>query len=350
MAEDFVKIVTIKFTKNTMGKIIILGATGLVGAYTAIDLKEKGYDVVAVGRRICDNGFFEEHGISYYSVDVTRASDFQKLPGQNVEAIVHLAGAMPAAMEGYNPHTYVYTILDGTLNVLEYAQRCSARKIIFAQSRADSNYLMGKKPIPSDIVKKFPLKGDHSVYSICKNAAVDLIEHFYYQYGLKRFVLRFTTVYGYHPNPYFHVNGVKKIMAYRYVMEKAMKGEPVEIWGNPNRAKEIVYIKDVVQVIRKCVEATIDGGMYNIGRGVGVTLEEQIRGIVEVFSPQGHPSPIVYRPEKPDACEYVNDISKTVHELGYAPEYDYHKLLVDFKRNMEEEPMKQLWGVRADYE
>lgn len=333
-----------------MDKVIIFGATGLVGVYTALDLKQKGYNVIAVGRRVDDHGFFKLHDIPYISVDIMDSVGFQKLPSEGISAVIHLAGAMPATMKGYNPHTYIYSIIDGTLNVLEYAKKVSAKRIVFAQSRADSNYLMGKDPIPSDIVKKFPLVGDHSVYSICKNAAVDLIEHFYYQYGLKRFVLRFPTIYGYHPNPYFYVNGKKKMMAYRLLMEKAMKGETIEIWGNPQRAKEIVYVKDAVQIIRKCLEASSDGGMYNVGRGIGVTLEEQIKGIVDVFSSRGVVSSIVYRPDMPDAREYVNDISKTIRELGYSPQYNYHDLLVDFKKNMLEEPMKLLWGTRVDYE
>ena len=53
-----------------MGKIILFGATGLVGAYTAIHLKENGYDVVAVGHRKSDNGFFKENGIDYFSLDI----------------------------------------------------------------------------------------------------------------------------------------------------------------------------------------------------------------------------------------------------------------------------------------
>lgn len=333
-----------------MGKILIFGATGLVGAYTILDLKDRGYDVIAVGRRKSDNGFFGSHSIPYYSVDITCSSGFTDLPRDEIDTIIHLAGAMPASMSGYNPHLYIHSVLEGTLNVLEYAVVVSAKRIVFAQSRADSNYLMGKTPIPSDIVKKFPLTGDHSVYSICKNASVDLIEHFYHQYGIKRFVLRFPTIYGYHPNPYFYVNGVKKMMSYRLIMEKAIKGESVEIWGDPRRGKEIVYVKDAVQIIGHCIDSELDGGVYNVGRGVPVTLDEQINGIVSVFSNPNAPSQIIYRPDMPDAREYVNDVSKTQKELGYIPEYDYYKLLVDFKKYMMDEPMKQLWGTRADYE
>ena len=130
---------------------------------------------------------------------------------------------MPAAMKGYEPRKYIDSIVIGTLNVLNFALKTHVKKIIFSQSRADSNYLMGKKPIPSDIVKKFPLTGDHAVYSICKNAAVDMIEHYYYQYKLKRFILRLPTIYAYHPNKYFYVDGIKKTIAYRLIMDKAMK-------------------------------------------------------------------------------------------------------------------------------
>lgn len=331
-----------------MKKIIIFGATGTIGAYMAIELSQK-YKIVAVGRRKSDNGFFEKNGIRYYSVDIEDKEDFLKIVEEDIYAVVHLAGIMPSAMEGYHPSCYINSVIKGTLNVLDFCVEKKVEKIIFSQSRADSNYLMGKTPIPSDIVKKFPLKGDHSVYSICKNAAVDLIEHYYYQYGLKRFVLRLPTIYAFHPNPYFYVDGNKKYMAYRYLIEKAIKGETVEIWGDPTKSKEIVYIKDAIQVFDKALDSKIDGGVYNVGRGVAVSLEEQIKGIVDVFSYPSKKSKIIYCPDKPNGREYVNDISKTREELGYNPQYDYIALLQDYKKYFEEEPFAELWGTRKDY-
>ncbi|MBO7110348.1 MAG: NAD(P)-dependent oxidoreductase [Bacteroidaceae bacterium] len=326
-------------------KIIVFGATGTVGAYTSVILKEKGYEVVAVGRRKSDNGFFNDYGIPYYSVDITKIVDFQHLANESgIDAIVHLAGVMPAQMEGYDPQQYIDSVITGTLNVLDFAVQKGAQKIVFVTSRADSNYLMGKEPIPSDIVKKFPLNSDHSVYSICKNAAVDLIEHYYHKYGLKRYVLRFTTVYAYHPNKFFFVNGIKKPMAYRYIMDQAMAGNDIEVWGDPTKGKEIVYVEDAVQLIEKSLLAECDGGVYNLGRGIPVTLDEQIKGIIEVFSKPGHESKLVYRPDKPDAREYVNDISKPMKELGYKPKFDYIEGLKALKHEMEIQRFAKLWG------
>lgn len=98
------------------------------------------------------------------------------------------------------------------------------------------------------------------------------------------------------------------------------------------------------------MESNLDGGMYNVGRGIPVTLKEQILGIVEIFSSEERPSAVVYRPDKPNARDYVNDISKTCRELGYKPEYDYKTLLIDYKKEMLAESFKKLWGSPADYE
>ncbi len=333
-----------------MYTILIFGATGTVGVYSALRLKELGYRVIAVGHRKSDNGFFADYDINYYSVDIVRPKEFCKLPQDKINCILHFAGAMPARMRGYDPQQYINTIVTGTLNVLEYSRRVKADKIVFTQSISDSLYLGGTtKPIPADIVRKFPLNNDHSVYVIAKNAAVDLIEHYYAAYGLKRFILRLPTIYLYHPDPYYYVNGKKQEMFYRQFIDKALKGEPIDVWGDPKRMKEIVYVKDFVQIVEKCVAAESVGGFYNVGGERGVTLEEQIKGIIDVFSPVDKRSVMNYLPDKPDASQFIFDITKTRRDLGYKPAYSYLESLQDFKQEMENQPFAKLWGKEEDY-
>lgn len=330
--------------------IVLLGATGTVGAYAAVALKEAGYEVVAVGRRNSDNGFFEEHGMRYLSLDITNKDTFMVLPQENVYAVIHLAGAIPARMQGYNPQTYIDSILTGTLNVLDYCVSVSVNRIVFAQSVADVSYMYGNNVlIPADALQKFPLNDDHSVYSICKNAAVNLIEHYYVKYRLKRFVLRFPNIYVYHPNPFYFYDGKKRWQSYRLLIERVKQGLPIELWGNPDLQRDIVYVKDCTQIIVKALSAKVDGGMYNVGTGIGTSMRKQIEGIVEVFSPQGHPSVIVERPEKSNTVSYIMDISKTISELGYNSQYDYLSYLRDMKKEMETEPFGRLWGKGNDY-
>ena len=339
-----------RMNKTHSGKVVLLGATGTVGAYAAIALRQAGYEVVAVGRRKSDNGFFNEHGMQYMSLDITDKETFKVLPQENVWAVVHLAGAIPARMHGYSPQTYIDTVITGTLNVLDYCVSVAANRIVFAQSVADVSYLYGNNAlIPADVEQQFPLNDDHSVYSICKNAATHLIEHYYVKYGLKRYLLRFPNIYVYHPSPFYFYDGEKRWQSYRLLIERARQGLPIELWGNPDLQRDIVYVKDCVQIIVKSICADVDGGMYNVGTGVGTTMREQIEGIVRVFSPENHLSEIIERPEKPDTASYIMDVSKTIRELDYMPRYDYLSYLRDMKKEMEAEPFCQLWGKGEDY-
>ena len=94
--------------------------------------------------------------------------------------------------------------------------------------------------------------------------------------------------------------------------------------------------------------ADVDGGIYNVGSG-GTTLEERVRGIVEVFCPADRKSEITYRPEKQNCTQFVLDIQKTVFELGYEPKYSWKDYLVKFKEEMEMQPFAKIWGVESDY-
>ena len=40
-----------------MKKVIVFGATGQLGCYSALELKKRGFDTIAVGRRKSDGGF-----------------------------------------------------------------------------------------------------------------------------------------------------------------------------------------------------------------------------------------------------------------------------------------------------
>ena len=329
-----------------MERVLLFGATGTIGAYTALYLKTRGYNVVALGRRASDNGFFAFHGIPYHSIELEREEAFRQLPQRDVQSIIDFAGSMPARMSGYDPGAHVESIVRGTLNVLEYARTVGTDRIVFSHSHADATHLMGtREPIPADIERRFPLTGDHAIYSICKNAAVDLIEHYYHQHALRRFILRLPTIYAYRPNKTYYRDGELRVLPYRQLIDKAMAGQPIEIWGDPTRVKEIVYINDFLQIVELALKSTRTGGVYNVGGGTGVSVEQQIRGIVEVFCPADRRSTVTYAPEKPNSPQFLHDISKTVEELGYRPEWDYVRGLRDFQEEMQRGRFDRLWGV-----
>ena len=324
-------------------KIVVFGATGGIGAYTLLHLFEKNkYELVAVGHRLNDNGFFEEKGIPYYSVDIADYNTFDCLPKEDVYAVVNLAGVLPAIK--YDPRLFVSSFTMGQLNVLEYMREIGCKKIIFAQTPADLWYLQNTNdPMPADAQRSFPPSTDHSIYTIAKNAAIDITQYYQNTFGIQWFALRFFNVYLFESNPFYHVDGVKRWKSFRLLIEKAKKGEDIEVWGDPTRSKEMVYVKDVAQLIGQCVEDNEHCGIYNVGGPRQVTLEEQIDGIIEVFT-KDKKSKKIYRPDKPDALFNHLDITKTVKELNYTPQYGYIDWLKDFKDEEENNRFECLWG------
>lgn len=331
-------------------RVIIFGATGAVGAYTALHLIEKGYEVIGVGKRDSDNDFFKNNNCDYFSVDIEKKIDFEKLPQNNIYGVVHLAGFLPANMKDYNPQKYIDVNITGTLNILQYLIKVSAKKIVYTTSFSDVSYLWGdNKLIDPDSDIKFPMNNDHSVYSITKNTGVDLVRHFSDKHSFKHFILRFPNIYLYHPNTSYFVNGVKQNKGLFNIIKQAQCGEDVELWGSPLVVRDMIYIKDCIQIIEKCFSSDSQGGIFNVGTGVGITREEQIKGIIDVFAPSTANPKIIYRDDMPDSPQYIMDITKTKKELGYNPQYDYLKSLRDLKEEMEKETFEKLWGKESDY-
>jgi UDP-glucose 4-epimerase len=319
-------------------KVIIFGATGNTGAYLTEycveHLDSKEFEIVAVGRR--ETEFFSKYGIEYYSVDITDETQFDKLPKDNIYAVIHLSAVLPAYMEGYNPEQYIQTNIVGAFNVLEYCRKTKVDRILYPQSEGDLSGYWGKEIlIKPDFPRDFSFKGDHALYVIAKNTAVDMIEHYHQTYGIKRFIFRCPTIYAYTPNQYFYVNGAKKVLAYRQLMNQAMAGEPIEMWGDPTKAKDVVYVRDFCQMFCKAITVDRECGFYNVGTGTAVTLKEQIEGIIEIFSPTNKKSKIIPCSEKPDSREFIMDITNAKEELGYKPKYLYLDYLKDFKKEIE---------------
>lgn len=330
-------------------KIIVLGATGHLGAYSAIHLKNSGYDVVAVGHRQSDNSFYKSKGIDYISgFCLEKADSFDILP-KDADALVHLAGTMPAHADA-SPMPYINSIIIGMVNLCEWLKQTSCRRVIFNTTPSDVCAFFGTDvPVAEDAPRSFPKNGgDHGIYAIAKSAATDILEHYKYSDGISSCVFRHLTVYGYQPNPYYSLNGVRKMLPWRIIVEKAMKGDIVEVWGNPNAKKELLYIKDFAEAVRLAVESQTEG-IVNLPGYQPYSMLEQVQGIVDVFSPYNNKSKIVMRPDLPSTPQNVLLMGKAMTEMGWEPKYNWISACEDIRHEMETEPFKTLWGSSTDF-
>lgn len=319
-----------------MKKIVVFGASGDTGRYFVkyfIDnYKSNEYEIVATGSREIDNYGIE--GVSYYKVDITQKDDFDRLP-KDVYAVVDLAGLMPARMKGYEPQKYIDVNITGNLNILEYCRENNADRILFAQSFGDiKDYSEDELLLKVNMPRKFSFTTDHTIYVMSKNFAVDMIENYHQMYGIKRFIFRLPTIYLYSPIDNYYVDGEIRKIGYRILIDKAIAGEKIEVWGDHTRVKDMVYVKDFCQMLYKALFVDRNNGYYNVGCGIGTSLLDQIKGIIEVFGDKSK-SEIVFAPDKPNAPQYIMDIEPAKLELGYEPKYDYISMLKDFKKEME---------------
>ena len=319
-------------------KIIVLGSAGNLGMYFLDylnnNLNMEKYEVIATGTK--DHYPYEFYKGQYLQVDITKKEDFDKLPKESVYAVVDFAGVLPAYLSKDDPDKYIDVNIKGTLNVLEYCKTVKVDRIIYTQTWADLNgYLRDKKPLKPYLPRKPIYTGDHAIYTVTKCAAVDLIECYHQMHGIKNFIFRLPSIYLYSPEMYYYVDGEKKYISYRYMIQRAIEGKDLEMWGNPELGKDVIYVKDLCQMIFKSLWANRETGTYNAGTGIKTTMREQIEGIIKVFSTKDKMSKIIECPAKRDCDDFVMDIQNAKDDLGYEPQYDYIAYLEDYKKEME---------------
>ncbi len=326
-----------------MKKILVFGATGRVGSNVAVYLKDCGYEVVAVGHRASDGGFFATKDIAYIGgVANENDADFEKLP-TDIDVVVNLAGAMPAHANA-SPMPYIQSIVVGTVNICEWLRtKTSCKRIVFNTTPSDViQYLNQPTPVPDYAQRSFPKNGgDHAVYAIAKNAAVDILEHYGIAFGFKPIVFRHDTIYSWSESPYYNINGARKKLPWRLIVENSINGQTVEVWGNPNFKKCLLYVKDFCSAI-ECAVKTECTGMYNLSGVRFYTMDEQIQGIIDVFGNKSNPPQKKYCPEKPSTPMHLYADEKAKIELGWNPCWDWWKACEDMKKVMEEKPFHLL--------
>lgn len=326
-----------------MKKALVFGATGQLGCYSALALKDAGYDVVAAGRRKSDNGFFATRGIKFVgNVTLENKESFEALPEEQFDVVVNMAGTMPAhANRDMMP--YVQSIVVGTVNVVEWMKTNGCRRIIFNTTPSDVvDYWGTTDPIDDDAIRSFPKNGnDHAVYAICKRAATDILEHCQIADGFKPCVFRHFMVYGWHPEATYFLDGKERMLPWRSMVRKCIQGENIEIYGDTSRLKELLYIKDFSNAVVRAAETDICG-IFNLPGYKPYSLKEMVDGIVNAFS-DGR-TKIIPRPDMPDTPQILLAHEKSEKVLGWKPQWTWEEACLDMRKESIENPVELMWG------
>ncbi len=324
-------------------KALVLGATGQLGCYSALALKENGYDVVAVGRRNSDGGFFSTRGIQFIGdFDISKEECFKLLPSEKFDVVVNMAGTMPAHAD-MNMMPYVQSIVVGTVNLCNWMQLNGAKRIIFNTTPSDVvDYWDSVEPIDDDAPRSFPKNGnDHAVYAICKRAATDILEHMRIAAGFEPCVFRHFMVYGWHPDAYYYLNGEKRMLPWRYMIRRCINGQGLEVYGDASRLKELLYIKDFAAAVVRAANTHVCG-IFNLPGYKPYSLDEMTDGIMSAFAaPEAIKN---YRTDMPDTPQILLSGKKSKDVLGWEPKWTWEAACLDMKQELQSNPIELMWG------
>jgi UDP-glucose 4-epimerase len=314
--------------------ILVFGAAGFMGTYLIDALSKLNFDILASDISGIGEKYYKKKKIHYIHVDITKKEDFNKLPLKSYNTVIHLAATQPANVseKNYDPKDYINVNVIGTLNILEFCRKNKIKKIIYASSHRNTQALwvnnIALKEIDGRGIK---YDGDYAMFSISESAAQDCVLHYEAQYGLHGLIFRLPPVYGFGPHTEIFKDGKPIKTGFQIFIEKAKSCQPLEVWGDSSRGRDIVYIKDVISAFIKAINSETAKGLFNITSGKQLSLIEEVRTIAKVFWGDNTLPVIIERPEINNYIDtFVYDISKAKTELNWTPKYSFEDMLHDY--------------------
>ena len=145
--------------------------------------------------------------------------------------------------------------------------------------------------------------------------------------GVDVLVLRFATTYGPGKTARHGKMGVTS-----QIVENPANGLPFRLAHGGDEKDDFVYNKDSAHgIYLACTAENPKSRVYNIGTGVGVTLNDVAR-VLRKYLPHAdiEIGPGLNFLGMPYPASSVYDISRARTELGYAPQYDLDRGIADY--------------------
>jgi UDP-glucose 4-epimerase len=192
---------------------------------------------------------------------------------RGVDIFVHLAANTGVELSIRDPRSDCITNVLGTLNCLEAARHQRVKRFILASSGAP----MGACEPP---VHENKVPHPISPYGASKLAGEGYCSAYFHTFGLETVALRFGNVYG----PYSrHKNSVVAKF-----IRQAMRGEPLDIYGDGHQTRDFIYIDDLVRAIQ--LAATVEGiggEIFHIATNAETSVGELVDRLVPVLAQVG---------------------------------------------------------------
>ena len=274
------------------------------------DLAEiTGYRETPAGDARAISNMFETGSVELIEGDI-RDSALCLRVAEGAEVIVHLAastGVEPSVLE---PRFDCDTNVLGTLNMLEACRHGNVGRFVFASSGAPVGEC--EPPIHEEM-PAHPV----SPYGASKLAGEGYCSAYFRSFGIETVALRFGTVYG--PG-----SGHKSSVVAKFI-QRAMKGEKLEIYGDGGQTRDFIFIDDLVRAIRAAATQENAGGeIFQIATNAETTVSELVGILLPVLKHAGLSNVDVIHGESRtgDVMRNFSDTSKAAEILDWQAEID----------------------------
>ena len=289
-------------------KYLVTGGAGFIGSHLVDSLIADGHEVTVIDN--LSNGSKDNlpmDKITFYNMDVRdiELSFFQR---DHFDGIFHLATA-PRSSSLQDPITDIETNLKGMLAVLELAKAKNV-KVVFTSNSGIYGSGVG-------IDETWPNKPS-TPYDITKLASEYYCKIYHDIYGVKSCIVRFATVYG----PRQKVNEAlnwRPLVA--TMLKNVLDGETVTINGTGEQTRDLVYVKDAVQGVRKAMDGKVNNaGVFIISSDTETSVRDVYYAIQEIT---GKESWVEFTDRLQGDIDRMRlDYSRACVYLDYLPQYE----------------------------
>ena len=304
-------------------KYLVTGAAGFIASQVSKQLLDQGDYVVGVDNL---NDYYDvrlknwrleqlkvhpnAENFSFSCLDIedqAKLANLFKVEGL-FDAVLNLAARAGVRYSMENPHVYLSTNAEGTLNLLECMRVHGCKKLVLAST--SSLYAGQKMPFTEDLAVNEPL----SPYAASKKAGELMAYSYHKLYQMDVSVVRYFTVFG--------PAGRPDMSPYRFI--KWIAGEEtILMFGDGSQSRDFTYVDDIA---RGTIASIQDVGYEIINLGGGrnpVSLNNIISKLEQLL---GKKAKIDHKPfHVADLMETWADISKAKDLLGWEPQVSLDK-------------------------
>lgn len=289
-------------------KILIIGGAGFLGLNIAKALHKANHRV-----HLLDRSFQQVRGLALmakmsglHQTDCNNIEEIMAvIDGEQVECVLNLAsGMLPASPFEIFDDELRNTLSPGFRLVSKLA--CTKIKYVYMSS---GGTVYGQ-PEGQHVGEDDP-KNPISLYGLSKVFFEQFIGYASRTSGLNYLILRPSNPYGFFQNPH------KKQGLIAVVTDKILNGEDVQIWGDGSVVRDYIWVEDLANAVSALLERNIWNETFNIGSGLGHSVNEIIRTIEDV---SGVAARCHYQASRAtDVSRIVLDVNRLKSAINFEP-------------------------------